>query len=266
MLRPGGGIERTISNMNLLITAGNTQVPIDGVRVITNVFTGRTGAYLARAAAGRGHRVTVLTSNPEHLTGLPDDPDPERRTTVIPYRTYDDLASLFEHSVKSGGFDAIVHSAAVADFLVSGTYAAAPGTSFHPAGGTWHAPQGAPTLAPKTGGKIKSDEPELWLRLVRAPKLVDRVRDPWGYRGLLVKFKLESGVSDEELLKIAEASRRHSEATVMVANTLEAAGQSAFVGPLGFDGHYDKVSRRQLPDKLLDVLEGLSRKAESVHG
>ena len=30
--------------MNLLITAGNTLAPIDRVRGLTNVFTGRTGA------------------------------------------------------------------------------------------------------------------------------------------------------------------------------------------------------------------------------
>ena len=36
--------------MNILITAGNTHAPIDRLRVITNVFTGRTGAHLARTA------------------------------------------------------------------------------------------------------------------------------------------------------------------------------------------------------------------------
>ncbi len=51
--------------MNLLVTAGNTLVPIDRVRAITNVFTGRTGASIARCAWERGHTVTLLTSHPE---------------------------------------------------------------------------------------------------------------------------------------------------------------------------------------------------------
>ena len=59
-----------------------------------------------------------------------------------------------------------------------------------------------------SAGKIKSDESELWMRLVRAPKLIDRVRDPWGFAGVLVKFKLEVGLTDEELLRVAERSRR----------------------------------------------------------
>ena len=53
--------------MNLLVTAGNTHAPIDRVRVITNVFSGRTGAAIARAAVGRGHRATLLTSHPETI-------------------------------------------------------------------------------------------------------------------------------------------------------------------------------------------------------
>ena len=51
--------------MKLLVTAGNTLVPIDSVRGITNVFTGRTGAGIALHAYRRGHHVTLLTSHPE---------------------------------------------------------------------------------------------------------------------------------------------------------------------------------------------------------
>ena len=53
--------------MNFLVTAGNTQSPIDRVRCITNIFTGRTGAAVARTAWGRGHTVTLATSHPEGL-------------------------------------------------------------------------------------------------------------------------------------------------------------------------------------------------------
>ena len=57
--------------MNVLVTAGNTQTPVDRVRVITNIFTGRTGATIAAAAFDRGHRVTLLTSHPKVLTDIP---------------------------------------------------------------------------------------------------------------------------------------------------------------------------------------------------
>ena len=35
--------------MKILVTAGNTQVPIDRVRCITNIFSGRTGTRINAA-------------------------------------------------------------------------------------------------------------------------------------------------------------------------------------------------------------------------
>ena len=61
--------------MNILVTAGNTQTPLDRVRCITNIFSGRTGARIAAEAAARGHRVTLLTSHPEVLEGEPSSRD-----------------------------------------------------------------------------------------------------------------------------------------------------------------------------------------------
>ena len=109
---------------------------------------------------------------------------------------------------------------------------------------------------------MKSDEPELWLRLVRAPKLVDRVRADWGFQGVLVKFKLEVGIGEEQLLQIAEQSRQHSRADLMVANTLEGADTWAYLGPLA--GHYQRVSRQELAERLLEVVEQVYK--EQFHG
>src|SRR5262249_46451334 len=113
----------------------------------------------------------------------------------------------------------------------------------------------APGMVDRAAGKVKSDEEELWLRLLRAPKLVDFIRTDWRFRGVLVKFKLEVGVSEDQLLEIAEKSRVHSAADLMVANTLEGAAAWAYLGPL--TGGYQRVSRRQLPERLLEAVESL---------
>ena len=44
----------------MLITAGPTQEPIDAVRHIANLSSGRMGIALAEVAAQRGNRVTLL--------------------------------------------------------------------------------------------------------------------------------------------------------------------------------------------------------------
>jgi phosphopantothenoylcysteine synthetase/decarboxylase len=235
--------------MNVLVTAGNTLVPIDRVRCITNVFSGRTGAAIARQAHARGHNVTLLTSHPE----VAESPLSER-WAMLRYRTFADLQNLMKEKIASGGSDVVVHCAAVSDYLAAGVYAPAESTHFQTEDGLWLSDNAAsPALVDRAAGKVKSDEPELWLRLVRAPKLIDCVRGDWSFRGLLVKFKLEVGVSDERLLEIAERSRAQSAADFMVANTLEGASAYAFLGPL--DGVYERVARRELAERLLIALE-----------
>ena len=113
--------------MRILVTAGNTQAPIDRVRCITNIFTGRTGASIALEAYRRGHDVTLLTSHPEVIDAT--DPDPSR-WHCLAYRTFDDLAAMMEKQIKGDKLDAIIHCAAVSDYLVNGIYAPAPGTEF----------------------------------------------------------------------------------------------------------------------------------------
>lgn len=247
--------------MNLLVTAGNTQVPIDRVRCITNVFTGRTGARIALHAHERGHAVTLLTSHPEVVAELHGgNMALAERWAVRPYRTFDDLQQLMEATIAPGGLDAVIHCAAVSDYRAAGIFAPAPNTHFDADTGRWESDdRSPPRLADRAAGKVKSDEPELWLRLVRAPKLIDSIRGDWRFRGTLVKFKLEVGVGEEQLLEIAERSRRHSDADLMVANTLEGANAWAFLGPL--DGRYRLVTRQELPGRLLDAVDDLRQEA-----
>ncbi len=258
--------------MNILVTAGNTLVPIDKVRCISNIFTGRTGAAIGIHGHERGHTVTLLTSHPEVVTGLAGAASTpgSSRWTLLAYKTFDDLENMMAGLIKprepeaparealagaSGflGFDAVIHCAAVSDYRSAGIYSPAPGTHFDPERNLWESNQSSPGMQDRAAGKVKSKEAELWLRLVRAPKLVDRIRSDWQFAGLLVKFKLEVGITDEALLAIAERSRIQSAADIMVANTLEGAGSWAYLGPVS--GNYQRISRRQLPERLLALLE-----------
>jgi phosphopantothenoylcysteine synthetase/decarboxylase len=238
--------------MNILVTAGNTQVPIDKVRCLTNIFSGRTGAGIALEAHRRGHNVTLLTSHPEVIPELGVGAHLAARWHLFPYRTFDELHALMREKIAGQGLDVVIHCAAVSDYLAAGIYAPAQGTRFFEKSGRWQADAGTAALVDRRAGKVKSDDQELWLRLVRAPKLVDAIRTDWGFLGVLVKFKLEVGVSDEQLLQAAEASRKQSAADLMVANTLEGAGTYAFLGPR--DGAYQRVERAELAARLLDAV------------
>jgi phosphopantothenoylcysteine synthetase/decarboxylase len=239
--------------MNVLVSAGNTVTPIDRVRCITNIFTGRTGARIAAHARERGHAVRLLTSHPD-VAEARTEASWAAPWAVQPYRTFEELRDAMAAAITPGGLDVVIHCAAVNDYHAAGVYSPAPGTLFQPATGRWVG-EGPPTLLDRAAGKVKSDEAELWLRLVRAPKLVDFIRTEWGFRGVLVKFKLEVGLGDAALLEVAERSRRQSDADLMVANTLEGAGSWAYLGPLA--GRYEFLSRAELAPRLLDAVEQL---------
>jgi phosphopantothenate---cysteine ligase (CTP) len=234
--------------MRFLVTAGNTQALIDKVRCITNIFSGRTGGQIAVAAHGRGHAVTLVTSHPEALAF----PVSSSIWRIEPYKTFEDLEALLQHELQEGKYDVVVHAAAVSDFLTSGVYVPAPGSTFETDSLTWKADVGTPQLIDVAAGKVKSKHGELWLRLTPAPKLVDRFRSTWGFQGILVKFKLEVGLTEAQLLAVAEESRTQSRADWMVANTLEGMHEVAFVGPV--IGRYEKVDRPNLAMRLLDLL------------
>lgn len=194
--------------MKILITAGSTQTPIDKVRVITNIFKGKTGARIAEDAARENHEVTLLT-NP-HGPGTTFSSDlVGKNVNTLTYRTFDELHDLMKEQITNGDFDAIIHSAAVSDYKAVDVLAPYPHDYYV---------KGMESVIKE---KVKSNHPELYIKLVQTEKLVDKIKQDWGFKGKLVKFKLEVGISTPELIEIAKASRIHSQADIIVANLLE---------------------------------------------
>lgn len=244
--------------MNILVSAGNTQTPLDRVRCITNIFSGRTGAQIAARAFERGHSVVLLSSHPEVLESIATSRErlpPHWR--VRRYRAFDDLDLAMGEEIAGNGFDAVIHAAAVSDYRSAGIFTVAADTTFDPEELAWHSSTEHPHLKDAASGKVKSSHPELWLRLMPTQKLVDKIRPVWGFKGILVKFKLEVGLSEAELLEVAERARIHSGADLMAANTLEEMRDWAMIGA-GATG-YHKVQREQLADYLLNAIEELAR-------
>ncbi len=99
---------RDLDGETILITAGPTQEPIDGVRYLSNRSSGKMGYALAEEALARGARV-VLVSGPVGLTA-------PRGVTVVPVRTTLEMRqAVMEHL---GEATIIIKAAAVADYYV----------------------------------------------------------------------------------------------------------------------------------------------------
>ncbi|MBL9214172.1 MAG: NAD-dependent epimerase/dehydratase family protein [Opitutaceae bacterium] len=179
--------------LRILVTSGGTSEPLDGVRVLTNTSTGRTGAELADHLAGRGHTVVLLRAR----TAVPSRP-PVREETFF---TFADLDAALARWLAQESFDAVIHAAAVGDFAIDTIVA---GGVARPAG----------------DGKLDSDVAPV-LRLRPNPKLVDSLRARSRNPDVrIVAFKLTHGAGPAEAEAAVEALFLRSGADLVVHNDL----------------------------------------------
>ncbi|WP_098241278.1 bifunctional phosphopantothenoylcysteine decarboxylase/phosphopantothenate--cysteine ligase CoaBC [Streptomyces formicae] len=108
-----GDLAQDLAGRHVVVSAGGTREPLDPVRFLGNRSSGKQGYALARSAAARGARVTLVAAN----AALPDPAGVD----VVPVGT---AVQLREAVLKaSADADAVVMAAAVADFRPE-TYAA----------------------------------------------------------------------------------------------------------------------------------------------
>lgn len=214
--------------MRVLVTAGSTEVMIDKVRSIGNIFKGKTGKGIAKYFWALGADVTLITSNPDSS---------HENLSTIPFHTFDELAAILEQEVRSGNYDTVIHSAAVSDYQVARTLIEENGD----------------LKEIDSSKKISGSYERLYLELTPTTKLVDQIREPWGFTGKLVKFKLQVGISDDELIAIARKSLEVSQADLIVANCLEWCRERAYI--VGADGSCENIRRNELPEKLYRRLQ-----------
>jgi phosphopantothenate-cysteine ligase len=202
--------------VNVLVTGGGTSAPIDDVRTITNISSGRFAAAISESCLARGASVRHVHTPSAALPVLRQaqldletadvaaELDRLRRLheswkeiqsrlhlVALPEGTVAQYARTLEHLLRTQPIDIVFLAMAVSDY------------------------EPDPTL-----GKLSSDEDELVIRCRRTPKVIQSVRD-WSPGIYLVGFKLLSRASTDELLSQAEASGRVNRANLTVANDLQ---------------------------------------------
>jgi phosphopantothenoylcysteine synthetase/decarboxylase len=233
------------------VTAGNTHEPIDRVREWTNVFSGKTGLDVARALLDVGD-VTLLTSNRQHAEEFDGYYGKAGMLGVETFQSHADLAQMLEEQVRMGGIDAVAMSAAVSDYTPAGAYRIVSREAVGAVGG-----QERWVVESVQAAKVKSTHEEIAIVGRRTLKLVDQFRTAWGFGGVLVKFKLEVGISEEQLITVAEASRVASGADAIVANTLEMVqGPNPGAWILG-NGLKERVPRPALAARVRELIVSL---------
>ncbi|TDC39247.1 bifunctional phosphopantothenoylcysteine decarboxylase/phosphopantothenate--cysteine ligase CoaBC, partial [Actinomadura sp. KC345] len=104
---PGG---RDLAGRHVVVSAGGTREAIDPVRFLGNRSSGLQGHALARTAAARGARVTLVSAN----VALPEPAGAE----IVPVGSAEEMRKAVLEAARAA--DAVVMAAAVADFRPSG--------------------------------------------------------------------------------------------------------------------------------------------------
>ena len=180
--------------LRVLVTAGGTAEPVDGVRVLTNTSTGTTGAGIAAHLARRGHDVTLLRAKNAARPATPC------REEV--FGSYAELDDALGQLLGAEPFDAVIHAAAVSDYGVELVLAS---------GGV------------QPAGVVKLDSAASpLLRLRPHPKLVDSLRARSRGPLRVVAFKLTRGADEAEAAAAVRRLLGHSGADLVVHNDLAA--------------------------------------------
>lgn len=172
---PLGGTNLKHGGYRVLITAGGTRESIDGVRFITNMSTGRTGAEMADTLSGLGCEVTWL--------GAKGSIEPGTHVKKLNFTDFDSLKSLLEKSLRENSFDLLIHAAAISDYSVD--LVRADGKAF----------------SADSSHKMSSDAEHVQIELRKNVKLIDLVKK-WSLNPNLkvVAFKLTATKDSGEIL------------------------------------------------------------------
>ncbi len=182
-------MKNPLTGKNILITAGPTWVAIDRVRVITNIFSGRSGCIIARESRQMGAKVKLLLG-----PGRPNLPTSFfKGIKVIKYHYFDELLNIIKYELTNAHYDAVIHSAAIADYM---------------------------PLRPQVNKKIPSGKNKFIIKLKPTVKIIKLLKK-WDPDIFLVQFKLEIGKKKDELIRIGYQSMRKNNADLIVVNDLD---------------------------------------------
>ena len=185
--------------MKILITGGGCREYIDSVRVVTNSSTGRTSAVLADELASKGNEVTLITA--ENAIKPQDS-----SIKMFFFQTGEELAKAIKAELTSSCYDAVIHAAAVSDFV--------PDTITI---------NGKTVRAGKNAPKLHSGD-EMIVSFRASPKIADNLHG-WASRGgnanaKVVCFKLTNNADESEKTRAVTKLFGHSGADFVVYNDL----------------------------------------------
>ena len=211
------GKRKKFKNKRILITAGPTWIPIDKVRVISNIATGETGILLAEKLQRLGAKVTLFLG-PIEACCL------NNKIKLIRFKFFDELKSKISRELKSERYDSVIHSAAVSDYRPQKSY----------------------------NRKVNSGIKRWQLNLIPTAKIIELIKKV-DSSVFLVGFKFEPGARKNTLLKKTINLMRRANLDLAIANSIDTNGYQAYI--INADKVYGPwQNKNTMVNKLIDLI------------
>jgi phosphopantothenoylcysteine decarboxylase/phosphopantothenate--cysteine ligase len=213
-----------LEGKRFVVTAGPTRGWIDRVRFISNPSTGKMGIAIAKEILARGGAV--------HLILGPTSEEAPIEAEVTKVETSEDMLKEVMSALSENETACFISAAAVLDFVPE----------------------------KMKDEKMRSGQ-DLTINLVPSAKIISEARNK--YKDLLiVGFKVESGLSDDELEIRAREKIREGVCDLVVANDEKREGvafgtdtnEVLVVGPDKFKEIIPLASKRVVARKILDII------------
>ncbi|MFX1483395.1 MAG: bifunctional phosphopantothenoylcysteine decarboxylase/phosphopantothenate--cysteine ligase CoaBC [Promethearchaeota archaeon] len=216
---------KDLEGIRFVVTAGPTRGWIDRVRFVTNPSTGKMGIAIVKELLSRKADVSLVVG--------PITEEMPEQAEVHEVTTTKEMLDSVLNEISKKKTDVLISAAAVLDYE----------------------PQS------KEDKKIASGTESLTIDLVPTKKIIEEARKK--QKGLfIVGFKVESGVSDDELDARARAKIKAGTCDLVVANDEQKKGvafgadtnEVLIVGKKGYSKHIPLASKREIARHIVDVI------------
>lgn len=200
----------------VLITAGGTVEAIDGVRGITNFSSGKLGAMIADTLTES--KVFLIKGNksimPQNLA---------QNITIIETKDTQSVQEAIESVMNNNQVDYFIHAMAISDYTVDKVVSVEELINSIDDNVTYSKNDIINLLknppAIENRNKVSSTITQPLIYLKQTPKIIATIKQKWPHVKL-IGFKLLNGVSKEELINVAMASLKKTNAEYIIANDL----------------------------------------------
>jgi phosphopantothenoylcysteine decarboxylase / phosphopantothenate---cysteine ligase len=177
-----------LKNMPILVTGGATPTPIDNVRILTNIFTGKLSGCIAEELFYRGANVKLIRGQGSYF--------PPSYLPHIAINTYQEYRETVLEELSQNNYQWAIFSAAVADYQPKQVFA----------------------------GKIPSGGALQNIELIPTAKVIQEVKTKFSNLAMIT-FKYQENITHEKLIEIAQ-ERLQQGYQMVVANRGEEKGEN----------------------------------------